>query len=200
MAKTYRQSGISLIEVVIFIVIVSVGVTGLMSILNSSLKHSADPMLRKQALAVAEALLEEVTSMPFTICDPNDRNAANASVALLDATATDTTKCWDNVEAMGPEAGEGRGSLATPFDNVNDYNTFTLAGGGADIGGSASVVVPPGYSATVTVAQDASFGVAASFLPAADVLRISITVSYNSGGDSITLEGYRTRYAPNDMP
>jgi MSHA pilin protein MshD len=183
--KVRRQSGISLIEVILFIVIVSVGVVGLMSMLNSSLLRSADPMLRKQALAVAEALLEEVESMPFTDCDPDGYDATAGTCSL--------------VEAMGIEAGEVRGSLATPFDNVNDYNGFTLAGGGGqDIGGVVNV--PAGYSATVAVAQDAAFGAAGAFLPAADVLRISVTVSYNGGNDSITLAGYRTRYAPNDMP
>jgi len=178
------QSGISLIEVIVFIVIVSVGVAGLMSVLNSSVLHGADPMLRKQALAVAEALLEEVESMPFTDCDPNGYDPVAGTCTLA--------------EGMGPEPGEVRGSLATPFDNVNDYNNFNLPGGGTDIGGS--VVVPAGYSAKVSVTQDAAFGATGAFLPAADALRISVTVSYNGGGDSITLEGYRTRYAPNDTP
>ncbi|MFH2211245.1 MAG: hypothetical protein ABIJ01_06370 [Pseudomonadota bacterium] len=178
------QSGISLIEVIVFIVVVSVGVVGLMSVLSSSMKHSADPMLRKQALAVAEAVLEEVTLMPFTDCDPDGYDPA--------------TGICTQVEAMGKETGEVRGSAATPFDNVNDYNTFELNAGDADIGGT--VIVPAGYKATVTVAQDASFGVAGAFLPAADVLRISVTVVYFGGNDSITLEAYRTRYAPSDMP
>jgi MSHA pilin protein MshD len=183
-ARACRQSGISLIEVILFIVIVSVGVIGLMSVLNSSLLRSADPMLRKQALAVAEALLEEVEAMPFTDCDPDFFDPSTGICTL--------------VEAMGIEAGEVRGALATPFDNVNDYNGFTLVGGGTDIGGV--VAVPAGYNATVAVAHDAAFGAAGAFLPAADVLRISVTVTYNGGNDTITLAGYRTRYAPNDMP
>jgi MSHA pilin protein MshD len=182
--RTRRPFGFSLIEVMLFIVIVSVGVVGLMSMLNTSMLRSADPMLRKQALAVAEALLEEVEAMPFTDCDPDFYDPSTGTCTL--------------VEAMGSEPGEVRGALATPFDNVNDYNGFTLAGGGTDIGGVVSV--PAGYSATVAVAQDAAFGATGAFLPAADVLRISVTVSYNGGSDSITLAGYRTRYAPNDMP
>ncbi|MBU0592985.1 MAG: hypothetical protein KKH74_04515 [Gammaproteobacteria bacterium] len=179
------QSGISLIEVIVFIVVVSVGVVGLMSVLSSSMKHSADPMLRKQALAVAEAVLEEVTLMPFTDCDPDGYDPATGTCT--------------QVEAIGKEPFEDRNTVATPLDNVNDYDGFTLAGGaGTDIGGS--VTVPTGYDATVTVAQDASLGVAGAFLPAADVLRISVTVVYFGGNDSITLEAYRTRYAPSDMP
>ena len=179
-----RQSGISLIELVMFIVIVSVGVVGILSVMNVTTKSSADPQLRKQALAVAEALLEEVQLMPFTDCDPDGYNPPAAC---------------SQAEAMGPETGETRGALATPFDNVNDYNGFPLAGGGADIGSSTTVTVPAGYSASVSVTPDNAFPAVAP-LGAANVLRIAVTVTYNNGGDSIVLEGYRTRYAPNAMP
>jgi MSHA pilin protein MshD len=149
--------------------------------LNLATQHSADPLPRKQALAIAEALLEEVALMPFTDCDPDSYEPV--------------AKTCTQGETMGPETGEARGSLTTPFDNVNDYNNFNLAGGGSDIGGM--VTVPAGYSATVAVAQDAAFGPAGSPLPAADALRIAVTVAYNNGNDSLTLAGYRTRYEPN---
>lgn len=175
-------TGLSLIELVIFIVIVSVAVVGILAALNLAAQHSADPLPRKQALAIAEALLEEVALMPFTDCDPD----------FYDPVAK--TCAPGGTETMGPETGEVRGSLTTPFDNVNDYNNFSLAGGGSDIGGMVSV--PAGYSAAVAVAQDAAFGPAGSPLPAADALRITVTVTYNNGSDSLTLAGYRTRYEP----
>jgi MSHA pilin protein MshD len=59
-----RVRGFSLLELVLFIVIVSVAVTGLLSVMNLSAAHSADPLLRKQALSVAEALLEEIEMVP----------------------------------------------------------------------------------------------------------------------------------------
>jgi MSHA pilin protein MshD len=188
----HRQSGISLIELVMFIMIVSVGIVGILSVMNVTSQHSADPQLRKQALAVAEALLGEVQLMPFTDCDPD---------------GYDPDVACPMPEAMGAEPAyaaqsqpETRGSLVAPFDNVNDYHGFTLAGGGSDIGSSGAVVVPAGYSASVSVTQDAGLGLSGSPLAAADVLRIAVTVSYNSGSDSVVLESYRTRYAPNAMP
>ena len=179
------MAGISLIELIMFIVIVGAALAGVMSVLNLTVRHSADPQLRKQALAVAEALLEEAALMPFTDCDPDGYDAIAATCSLA--------------EAMGPEAGEARGSLTVPFDNVNDYNGFSLAGGGTDIGGSAAVIVPAGYAAAVTVTAE-SYGPAGSTIPATDALRIRVVVTYNNGNDSITLDGYRTRYAPTFMP
>lgn len=49
----------TLIELVMFIVIVGVGLAGVLSSLNISVKSSADPIQPKQALTIAESLLEE---------------------------------------------------------------------------------------------------------------------------------------------
>ena len=57
---TGRQRGFTLIELIIFIVVVGVGVAGILSVYTTSIKNSADPLVRKQALAIAESLLEEI--------------------------------------------------------------------------------------------------------------------------------------------
>ncbi|MFN3397749.1 MAG: prepilin-type N-terminal cleavage/methylation domain-containing protein [Sulfurimicrobium sp.] len=54
------QSGLTLIELVIFIVIVSVAVAGVLSVMNFTTQHSADPLVRKQAAALADSILEEI--------------------------------------------------------------------------------------------------------------------------------------------
>jgi MSHA pilin protein MshD len=59
------QHGISLIELIMFIVIISVSLMALLSVLNVTTKNSTDPLLRKQALAIAESLLEEVQLQNF---------------------------------------------------------------------------------------------------------------------------------------
>ena len=55
-----RRRGFTLIEVLIFIVVVSVGLAGILSVMNTVVKSSADPMVRKQSIAIAESLLEEI--------------------------------------------------------------------------------------------------------------------------------------------
>lgn len=183
---TYNQTGISLIELVIFIVIVSVGIVGILSVMNMNTRSSADPMLRKQALSIAESLLEEIQLQPFTFCDPDDANVATANAAVIGAAG-----CSTIVETMGPE-GEGR--YAPPLlDNVNDYNNFNLPTppGIRDITG-ANIAGLTGYSATVTVAETAL-----GTVPAPDSLFITVTVTPPSGAaDNMVLSGYRTRYAP----
>jgi len=60
-----RRNGFSLVETVMFIVIVSVALAGVLSVMNYTTRHSADPLIRKQAIVVAESLLEEITQQNF---------------------------------------------------------------------------------------------------------------------------------------
>lgn len=52
--------GFTLVELIIFIVVVGVGLAGILAVSNSVVKASADPMVRKQTVAIAESLLEEI--------------------------------------------------------------------------------------------------------------------------------------------
>jgi MSHA pilin protein MshD len=64
-----HQEGFTLIELVIFIIIVSVAVIGILSVMNNVVKSSADPMIRKQAAALADSILEEILLKQYT--DPD---------------------------------------------------------------------------------------------------------------------------------
>jgi len=67
-----RQSGISLIELIMFIVIVSVALAGIMLGMNQITGHSADTLLRKQALTVAESVLEQIEAQQFSNITPTN--------------------------------------------------------------------------------------------------------------------------------
>jgi MSHA pilin protein MshD len=55
-----RQRGFTLIELIIFIVVVSAALAGILSVMNTVVKSSADPMVRKQAVALADSIMEEI--------------------------------------------------------------------------------------------------------------------------------------------
>ena len=103
------QRGFTLIELIMFIVVISGALAGVLTIFIQATRGSADPQLRRQAMAIAESLLEEVQLMPFTYCDPDDAAAE---------TATSAAGCT-TTEALGPEAGETR-TASPQFDNVSD--------------------------------------------------------------------------------
>ena len=176
-----RARGFTLVELIIFIVVVSTALAAVLSVFTQATVASVDPMQRRQALAIAESLLEEVMLMPLTFCDGDD--------ASVD-TATSTAGCAATVDAIGAEAGEGR--LNTPqFDHVNDYHGLALNPIVDITGGTVAGLA--GYSATVSVAAAALGSIVAG---SGDALRITVTVNAPGGG-SVSLDGYRSRHAPN---
>lgn len=175
-----RERGLTLIELLLFVVVVGIALSAMLQVFVTATKASADPMIRRQQLAIAESLLREVELMPFTWCDPNDANVE---------TATGTAGCATLPEAMGPEPGQTR--YTTPyFNNVNDYAGFAMSSGILDVTGTA---VPglSGYKAAVDVSAVALDNVAAG-----EALKVTVTVT-GPDNSTISLQGWRTRYAPN---
>lgn len=65
-----RHAGFSLIELIFFIVVVSIGLVGVLKVMDVGVASSADPMVRKQAQALAESVLQEVLQKAYTDPDP----------------------------------------------------------------------------------------------------------------------------------
>ncbi|MES2048542.1 MAG: type II secretion system protein [Pseudomonadota bacterium] len=180
------QGGISLVELIMFIVIVSLGIVGILSVMNVTSKASADPMLRKQAMAIAESLLEEIELQAFTFCLPTDVNAT---------TAINTAACSGGAagsEDVLPAVPRVSNALSVPrvANNVTDYTGLNLPVI-YDINGVT--VGTAGYSAVVNITQVAALS------PTNDALRIDVTVT-DPGANTYLLTGYRFRYAPRTVP
>ena len=179
-----RQSGLTLVELIVFIVVIGVGLAGITVTYNTVVRHSADPMIRKQALSIAESMLLEIEQQPLTWCDPQDANAATASSA-----AGCAVNNQGNLAGPTP-ASETRGSNTDPFDNVADYGGIANVAASDILGGNAVA----GYTVTVRIAQAGGVAPFAG-IPADAVLRIAVTVT--GFGETVTLVGYRARHSPN---
>jgi MSHA pilin protein MshD len=189
--KAAAQRGLSLVELIVFIVVVSAAVAGVLAAFATTSRGSADPMIQKQALSVAEAVLEEVLLMPFTYCDPDDATAATALSATVGANG-----CTATVEGTGPE-GEDRYSVTVRLDNVNDYHNFDSSTasltGIRNIDGSLITGLTD-YRVRVSVAGQALGGIGS-----AESLLVTVTVD-GPASTTVVLHGYRARYAPNALP
>ena len=64
--KISHQSGVTLVELILSMVIISIALTGVFSVMNLTVSHSADPVVNHQAIAVAEACLEEILLDSFS--------------------------------------------------------------------------------------------------------------------------------------
>ncbi|WP_296447346.1 type II secretion system protein [Rhodoferax sp. UBA5149] len=125
-----RHRGFTLIELIIFIVVVSVGLVGILKVMDVTVKSSADPMVRKQAMALADSILEEILLKSY--CDPDTVNAG-----------TNPPTCGVNTVESGRDA----------YDDVDDYNGLTQA---AFTDLPAELTGPSGYVIAISVAAPAS--------------------------------------------
>ncbi|MGB5452087.1 MAG: prepilin-type N-terminal cleavage/methylation domain-containing protein [Sedimenticolaceae bacterium] len=104
-----NQGGASLIEMVVSVVIISITVTSVMMVIFQTTANSANPMIRTQAIAIAEAYMEEIMAQP-----------------LLDPSGADTGST---------EAGEARAS----YDDVTDYHGLSNNAGAVDQAGNGII-------------------------------------------------------------
>lgn len=164
-----RARGFTFVELLIFIVVVSVGIVGILSVLNITAQHSADPVYPKQALAIAEAMMEEIQAKDFA------------------APAVD-----DFAPSSPPTVAERQN-----FDNVADFNNYgaqslapvVLRAGIFDITGNA-VAPLAGYRVLVSIA---AAGADLNGIAAADMLVITIQVT-DPGNTVHVFTGYRLNY------
>lgn len=122
----HNHKGFTLVELIVFIVVVGVGLAGILTVSNSVVKSSADPMMRKQTIAVAESLLEEILLKEY---------AKPAGSAVVGYTG---------------------GGARNFYDCVDDYNGYTTAGGIVDVSGTpllelASYNVTPAVDVSVVL-------------------------------------------------
>lgn len=102
-----RQRGATLIEMVVSILVISISATATMMVVSQVGRHSADPMRRLQAVAIAQAYMDEILAQ--SLSDP------------------------DGGETGGAEAGETRAT----FDDVMDYHGLADNAGARDQTGTA---------------------------------------------------------------
>lgn len=172
-APSLAQRGVTLVELIIFIVVVSIGVAGVLIAFNTAVASSADPMLTKQALRLAESTLQEVLQKSYQ----NDAlDAANTS-ATLGCTATTTPSCRANNPTDRPN-----------YNDVDDFNGYSQTGV-TTLDGAVTVTNLATYALSISVDKaTATLGAIA----APDVKKITVTVT--GRGQTLSLSGYRSNY------
>lgn len=138
-----RQGGVTLVELLVSIVIVSIAASTVLGVISMTTAASADPMIRHQAAAIAEAYLEEILLKPIDDPDGVDGEAARADYDDLDD--------YDGLADAG-----ARDQFGAPIAALADYRVAV------SVGASGALPGVPGADATrvdvvVTHANDVSF-------------------------------------------
>ena len=138
MTRRRRQAGVNLIELLIAIVIIAIACTGVLLVFAQTVRFSADPMLQTQALAVAEAYLDEILARPLN--DPSggesgaseEGNPSDAAIRPL----LDDVQDYDGLSNSPPQGQDGTEADLAPADGNPD-----LAGYQVDVDVTPGVAV-----------------------------------------------------------
>ncbi len=82
-----NQQGISLLELIITITVLSIGMVAVLPLMIQTTTHSIDPILQQQANAIAQSYIEEILSQHFS--DPNQTETGSAEFGEIRATFDD---------------------------------------------------------------------------------------------------------------
>jgi MSHA pilin protein MshD len=161
------QQGVTLIELIVAIIIIAIAFVAVSKLFGQAAMSSADPMIKHQAVAIAESYLEEILLLPF------DEDEASG----------------DPEGALGPEPGE---NTRAQFDDVNDYHGWA-ENGITNLNGTA-IDNLDNFNVAVVVVTDNSYTNPVT-VALADSLLITVTVSSDVDPNlSMPLSGYRLRF------
>ncbi|MGL4317270.1 MAG: type IV pilus modification PilV family protein [Pseudomonas sp.] len=138
-----RQAGMTLVELVITIVIVGIAAAALYSAMAAIVGRSADPLLRQQSLAIAEAYMEEILLQPFS--DP-------------DGLADCGRSCFDNVGDYAGLAEAPRDARNTAIAALSAYRVQVAVSTQAWAGLGASDVLYVQVTVTDPASQQLVLG------------------------------------------
>ena len=143
MSPKRLQRGVTLIELVVSIVIISVAAGAILGVLSVTTAASADPMIRHQAVAIADAYLEEILLKPF-----DDPDGTDGEVSRVDFDDVDD---YDGLSDTG-----ARDQFDNPIAALGDYDVAVSVTPSSGLG-AAPLADTLRIDVTVTRAPDINF-------------------------------------------
>lgn len=110
------QQGFSLIELIVFMVVISVALGSLLAVYNQSVLNSVDPIIRVQMAELAQSQLDKIMARKY------DENSPTGGIPACGSFETGAATC----AGMGLDAGESLATEST-LDDVDDFNGYSDA-------------------------------------------------------------------------
>ncbi len=120
-----QARGFTLPEALLAIVVIGVGLSGVLLAFSTVSRNNADPVVRKQMMAIAQELLEEIQLKPYSI-------AANSAAAGCARDTFNDVRDYDGYSSTGFCTVDGVAiSALAKFNVASGVATGTLGGVGA---------------------------------------------------------------------
>ena len=174
MIRRAKQSGFSLIELVIAISILAIALTSVVVSVNSVLNQANVPHIESRAVSLALAYLEEILAKPF------DENTPPGGLPACDAVA-----CTALVD-FGTDPGDPN---RAQYDDVDDYHNLTdnppLDADGNPLASYTA------FSVQVSVAYDGDYDGVVNEANETTAKLVQVVVSHPQLSNDLTISGYR---------
>lgn len=118
------QSGFNLIEVIIFILILSIALGAIISAYIYMTRYSANSMLNLRTVEISQAIMDEMLSKGYDENTPTGGGCVDGYVDT--ACSSGTTAQALLLTNFGSNAGESR----SRFDDIDDYHNLAYCGAG----------------------------------------------------------------------
>lgn len=135
--KTNR--GVSLVELIVFIVVVSIALTALIGVYVQSVKHNVDPIIRVRLLEAAQSKLDEIIALPY--------DAATPSGGIPACGTAGASACTNTPEGNMNDVDDFHNFSDNPYPNYNRNVTVATNNNRKLI--SVSVSAPNGEALTL---------------------------------------------------
>lgn len=177
MRASYNSRGFTLIETVMFIIIVGIAIAAIGQQFAVNVGHSHEPYLRQRALAVANAYMDEILRKRWNSATPAGGGC------VLTGSGNCTTPGAPPAVGIGTDA-----QLRPDYDDVDDYDGIN-----AEAPTDSDGTPMPNYenfNVTVSVTQPAANW---NGINNQDVRKIEVTVT-TPDNQPIALTAYRINY------
>jgi len=150
-----KQQGVTLVELVISIVIISIAMVAMMSSFSLSMSHSADPLWHNKTLKLGQLYLDEILAKKYDELSPIGGLpiVTSPSCSGLGAEGAETRATFDDVDDYHGITNSVPTSLTATLDSsYDDYRiSITVECDGTDVGASGNnhakiikvIVTPP---------------------------------------------------------
>lgn len=124
--RHHKKNGFTLIELIITIIIMSFAAVIIIPYLTA-VTHAPDPVLREKAIALGQAMMDEILAKRWDENSPNGGGPIVTGETLVTTRGTDGSRNATAAGSLGPETGAPDNENATAddrtsWDDIDDYH------------------------------------------------------------------------------